>query len=364
MRSSVDPADVVVDGLGNIYVSGSAGLPAKGRVRRIDSETGIITTVAGDGTDCTPSTANCGDGGDATMAQFSYPWAMALDGCGSPLRCRLGQRSGESSQPAGRSTNNLHRRGHGELLCGWHLALRRFRKRNGSRSETTDGSRRCERWLIVHRRREPQTRSCRRPDQRHHLPVRWKWIRVPQRLRRLRRWRTCPRCTSRKHVFRVKGTASSGIAIAPGDDLVIAAEANFRIRKVNASTLEISTLAGSGWQSENGEGTLASSAPIVHTRALAVAADGGILIADFLGAPLRHVVRRIDPEHRSVDDRRWLGRKLYSHPRILVGTGDWQPKLFSTAPSRLSLTVLEDSSSVNPATDAFVGSTLPARSRR
>ena len=42
------------------------------RIRKV-SAAGIISTVAGDGTGCSPSTAACGDGGPATSAHLSYP---------------------------------------------------------------------------------------------------------------------------------------------------------------------------------------------------------------------------------------------------------------------------------------------------
>ncbi len=60
---------VAVDSPGNVYIADSGN----NRVRRIDS-TGIITTVAGDGT-----SGNSGDGGPATSAQLVYPSSLAVD---------------------------------------------------------------------------------------------------------------------------------------------------------------------------------------------------------------------------------------------------------------------------------------------
>ena len=51
---------------------------ANNRVRRVSAATGIITTVAGDG-----HKGNTGDGGPATRAELSLPSGIALDGVGN-----------------------------------------------------------------------------------------------------------------------------------------------------------------------------------------------------------------------------------------------------------------------------------------
>jgi len=63
-----------VDGAGNIYLADSNNL----RVRFIDKRTGIITTIAGDG-----SLSNSGDGGPATDAGVGFPAGIAFDWTGS-----------------------------------------------------------------------------------------------------------------------------------------------------------------------------------------------------------------------------------------------------------------------------------------
>ena len=77
------------------------------RIRKV-SASGTITTVAGDGTFCTPSTAACGDGGPATSAQLSYPEGVAALPDGgfliadtSSSRIRLVSASGTISTIAG-----------------------------------------------------------------------------------------------------------------------------------------------------------------------------------------------------------------------------------------------------------------------
>lgn len=70
------PRGVAIDGLGNLYVADTQNH----RVRRIDAVTGVITTLAGDGT---PGVAGHGDGGLATGARLSSPEGIAVDGTGT-----------------------------------------------------------------------------------------------------------------------------------------------------------------------------------------------------------------------------------------------------------------------------------------
>src|SRR5262249_35533460 len=72
-----DPAGVVVDSAGNLYIGDSDNEV----VRKVDASTGVITTIAG-----TPQTAGySGDGGPATSATLFTPWGLALDSTGTKL---------------------------------------------------------------------------------------------------------------------------------------------------------------------------------------------------------------------------------------------------------------------------------------
>ncbi len=74
-----DPSGLAADSLGNIFI-GDGG---DSRVRRVDASTGIITTVAGNGTVCANPTAACGDGGPATAANLnSQGLGLAVDSAG------------------------------------------------------------------------------------------------------------------------------------------------------------------------------------------------------------------------------------------------------------------------------------------
>jgi len=67
------PTGIAADPQGNIYVA-DYGLS---RIRKI-APTGLITTIAGNGVD-----GDAGDGGPATSAQINGPWQLALDGSGN-----------------------------------------------------------------------------------------------------------------------------------------------------------------------------------------------------------------------------------------------------------------------------------------
>ncbi len=68
------PVGVALDGAGNLYIADHSNY----RVRKVASGTGIITTVAGNGTGLFG-----GDYGPATAAGLNYPMDVALDGAGN-----------------------------------------------------------------------------------------------------------------------------------------------------------------------------------------------------------------------------------------------------------------------------------------
>ena len=68
------PAGVVVDAMGSLYIADSGNH----RIRRVDADTEVITTVAGSGTP-----GFTGDGGPATSASLRGPGAIALDASGN-----------------------------------------------------------------------------------------------------------------------------------------------------------------------------------------------------------------------------------------------------------------------------------------
>jgi sugar lactone lactonase YvrE len=73
------PSSVVVDKTGNLYIADTNNL----RVRKVDASTKVITTIAGNGNSCNPTTSGCGDLGPATNANLSFPVHAALDSAGN-----------------------------------------------------------------------------------------------------------------------------------------------------------------------------------------------------------------------------------------------------------------------------------------
>ena len=74
-----NPRGVALDGAGNLYIADSGN----NRIRKVDAA-GVITTVAGDGTEDEFGRGDYGgDGGAATAAQLNLPSDVALDGAGN-----------------------------------------------------------------------------------------------------------------------------------------------------------------------------------------------------------------------------------------------------------------------------------------
>ncbi len=81
--SSVDatldnPAGIAVGSDGTVYIADTADY----KIRKVTSS-GAISTVAGNGTQCAPSTSPCGDGGPGAGSQLSNPRGLALGADGS-----------------------------------------------------------------------------------------------------------------------------------------------------------------------------------------------------------------------------------------------------------------------------------------
>jgi trimeric autotransporter adhesin len=68
------PSGIAVDPAGNFYIADSYNH----RIRKVTVATGVITTVAGNGT-----AGSAGDGSVATAAQLNQPFAVAIDGAGN-----------------------------------------------------------------------------------------------------------------------------------------------------------------------------------------------------------------------------------------------------------------------------------------
>src|SRR5580700_11222507 len=68
------PFDVCFDGVGNLYFSDTFN----NRIRRVDAQSGVISTVAGNG-----DKGFSGDGGPATEAALNEPYGVVIDRTGN-----------------------------------------------------------------------------------------------------------------------------------------------------------------------------------------------------------------------------------------------------------------------------------------
>lgn len=73
------PGGLVIDGAGNLFFTDSGN----NRVREVNAQTRIITTVAGGGNGCAQQTNSLGDGCPATSAILNDPHGIAVDGAGN-----------------------------------------------------------------------------------------------------------------------------------------------------------------------------------------------------------------------------------------------------------------------------------------
>lgn len=81
----------------------------------------------------------------------------------------------------------------------------------------------------------------------------------------------------------------TGVAVDSAGNLYIADSWNNRIRRVDASTSVITTVAGSGSQNYSGDGGLATSAQLNHPQSVAMDALGNLYIADSGNIRIRKV---------------------------------------------------------------------------
>jgi sugar lactone lactonase YvrE len=258
------PASVAVDAQFNVFVADTANQ----RVRRIDGHSGIITTVAGNGT-----AGSGGDGGPAIAAMLNTPKSIALDASGNltiadtgnGLIRRVSASSGIISTVAGSGVSSFS----GDA---GPAATAQFAKLRGVALDSSGNV-----YLA-------DTGNC--------------------RVRRI--------VASTGYVSTVAGSGAAGPSCglfagdngpatearldAPGDvavdsngNLFIADTGNARIRKVDVSSGIITTVAGGGTVDAGSDGGLATAAKLVSPGGLAVDGSGDVLFSDTGGNRVRSV---------------------------------------------------------------------------
>ncbi len=195
------PHGVAVDASGNIYI----GDTANSRVRKVDASTGIITTVAGNG-----SIGCSGDAGTATEATLADPYGIAVDASGKIYIVDIDCMSVRMVDASGNITT----------VAG-----------NGSIGYSGDGGQATNAEL----------------------------------------------------------TGPQDVALGPAGSFYIADTNNLRIRMVDASGV-ISTVAGNGYTSLGGDGFSATKASLSGPGGVAMDTSGNVYIAD----SNNNVIRKVD----------------------------------------------------------------------
>jgi len=211
---------VAVDGAGNLYIAEEVNE----RVRKVTAATGIITTVAGNGSSatvtCTGYTDSAGDGCAATSAQLDDPVGVAVDGAG-----------------------NLY------IADGFNYRIRKVTAATGI--ITTVAGNGSNATVTCSGYTDSAGDGCAATSAQINFPA--------------------------------------GVAVDGAGNLYIADENNFRIRKVTAGTGIITTVAGngssatvtcSGYTDSAGDGCVATSAEVTHPAGVVVDSAGNLYIAD------------------------------------------------------------------------------------
>ena len=255
------PRGVVADSAGNVYVAD----PRDHRVRRIDAE-GTITTLAGTG-----RAGFSGDGGPADEARLDRPEAVATDGAGNVY----------VADSANHRVRRIDAEGTITTLAG-----------TGVRGDGGDGGSATAAQLAY-----PAGVAV---DGAGNVYVADTWN---HRVRRI---------DTEGTITTLAGLGSPGyggdaapasqawlaypvgVATDRAGNVYVADSWNHRIREVDGSGT-ISTLAGSGGDSDSGDGGPAQAASLAWPVSVATDSSGNVYVATYSFETANHRVRRIDP---------------------------------------------------------------------
>lgn len=258
--AGVHPFSVALDGAGNIFIADRSNH----RVRRVDAISGVITTVAGTG-----AGGYSGDGGLAVSAALNFPWGIDVDDAGNLLVA---------------DTSN-HRIRHVDAASGIITTV----AGNGVGGFSGDGGSAAGAQL-----REPRGVSWDSSGDVYIADTGNNRIRKVDRSTNLI---STVAGSAQAGFAGDGGPATSASLLGVNDvtlgqdgDFYIASASNSRVRRVDGSTGIIETIAGNGETSFGGDGGLARNAQFHGPHAISHDGDGNLYVAG--GATRR--VRRID----------------------------------------------------------------------
>ena len=303
------PQGVAVDASGNLYIADTLNQ----RIRRVDPS-GVITTIAGTG-----AAGFSGDGSAATAASFSTPIAVAVDASGAIYVADL--------------DNNRIRR---FTVNGTMATFAGTTTSAGDGGPSTQ-ARLNTPWSIA-------------VDSTGNLFIA---DRVDNRVRKV---------TPSGTITTVAGTGQTGysgdggpgtsavlstpnaVAVDTGGNVYIADASNNRIRRVDASTGKITTVAGTGaccyaGTGTGGDGGAATAATLYYPTAVAVDGAGNVYFVDMVQAntiPAAHAVRRVTPDGKI---NTWAGGST-----VPGYTGDGGPPLKAQFGANINIAAAPDGS--------------------
>ena len=248
------PASIAVDASGNVYIADQDNA----RVRKIDGATKIVSTFAGTGV-----SGFTGDGGPASGATITYIATVAVDRSGNVLVADAGA---GRIRKVDRTTNIITTEAGGSGEGAPAISAILFTPRGVAVDASGN--------VYI-------------ADTFHH------------RIRKVN--------AVTKAITTIAGTGTPGVSGDGGPataariftpfgvrldrlgNLYIADDDNYRIRKIDAATGIISTVAGNGSNDFSGDGGPATAAALSEPKAVAVDTAGNLYIADPFNARIRFV---------------------------------------------------------------------------
>ncbi len=254
------PFDVVFDKSDNLYISDTMNHC----IRRVDSRTGTIETFAGDGTK-----GSTGDGGGAAKAKLNEPYGLAID---DSENVYIVDRLNYRIRRVDAATGTI------KTVAG-----------NGSNVYSGDGGPAIAAGLV-----EPNGIALDRHGRLYIADVRGNRVRVVEGATGT--ISTFAGTGEPKHAgdggpaARAAVWGPRAVDIAPDGSIYILEREGNRLRKIDAKTGLIATVAGTGARGYSGDGGPATDATFNGPKEMAVDSNGNVVIVD----TENHAARRID----------------------------------------------------------------------
>ncbi len=257
-----EPYGIVLDKASNLYITDRLNR----RIRRVDGRTGVIATVAGDG-----SKSFSGDGGPAINAGLVEPNGIALDSAANRLyiadvadnRVRVVDLGSETIRTFAGTGKGAHSGDSGPALTA---AIFGARAVEVGRDGTV--------YIL-----ERQGNTLRAVDS------------VTRTIKTIAGTGAKGFTGDGGPALKATFNGPKELAVDASGNLLIVDTENHAIRRIDAKTGTVITIAGNGKRGGRGDGGPATAAQLARPHGVAVAADGGVYIGD----TENHRIRRVGP---------------------------------------------------------------------